>query len=135
MASMTSGKGTVNRAMGMKAATLAMMLALVVGCSGGENPPGGVVLPTNVPASTDTTAPTVLSTVPADLATGVAVNGTGSVTFSEAIDCSSLNITSVTLTGGGAVASSVTCAAARRHSHLQLHWFQIRNTPPPLLLQ
>ena len=34
MASTTSGKGNVHRAMGMRAAALAMMLALVAGCSG-----------------------------------------------------------------------------------------------------
>lgn len=36
MASMTSGKGNVYRAMGMRAAALAMMLALVAGCSSGD---------------------------------------------------------------------------------------------------
>lgn len=37
MASTTSGKGNVHRAMGMKAAALVMMLALVAGCSGSDN--------------------------------------------------------------------------------------------------
>lgn len=36
MASTTSGKGNVHRAMGMRAAALAMMLALVAGCSGSD---------------------------------------------------------------------------------------------------
>lgn len=36
MASMTSGKGNVYRAMGMRAAALAMMLAMVAGCSSGD---------------------------------------------------------------------------------------------------
>lgn len=37
MSSMASDMGTVNRAMGMKAAALAMMLAMVVGCSSGND--------------------------------------------------------------------------------------------------
>ena len=37
-------------------------------------------------AALDTTAPTVLSTIPVDLATGVAINSVVSATFSEAVD-------------------------------------------------
>lgn len=37
MTSMTSGKGTISRAMSIRAATLAMMLAFVAGCSGSDN--------------------------------------------------------------------------------------------------
>lgn len=36
MASTTSGKGNVHRAMGMRAAALVMMLGMVAGCSGGD---------------------------------------------------------------------------------------------------
>ena len=45
----------------------------------------------------DTTAPSVVSTVPADNATGVAVNTTVSATFSEAMDPATINGTTFTV--------------------------------------
>ncbi len=57
----------------------------------------------------DTAAPTVISTVPGNLATGVALNGTASATFSEAID--PLTITAATFKLAGPNAASVTGAA------------------------
>ena len=62
----------------------------------------------------DNTAPTVVSTVPADLATGVPTNSTISATFSEAMDPATLNTTTFTVrpTAGGAnVAGTVTYSA------------------------
>jgi hypothetical protein len=52
-------------------------------------------------ATPDTTAPTVIATVPATDARNVAVNGRVSATFSEAMDPASLNLTTFTLEQGG----------------------------------
>ncbi len=63
----------------------------------------------------DLTAPTVVSTVPADLATGVPVNSTVSATFSEPMAPASINTTTFTLrptAGGGNLAGTVTYTAA-----------------------
>ncbi len=49
-----------------------------------------------------TTVPTVLSTVPLDAASGVAVNGNISATFSEAMDPKTLTTSTFTLTTGAA---------------------------------
>ena len=53
-------------------------------------------------ATTDTTAPTVSSTNPADAATGVALDASVNVTFDEPMDPSTLNLATFTLTGPGA---------------------------------
>jgi hypothetical protein len=52
-------------------------------------------------AVADTTPPTVISTVPADNATGVAITGTITATFSEAMDSGTIDATTFTLTGPG----------------------------------
>jgi hypothetical protein len=67
--------------------TAALLLLSLAACSSG----GG----TAPPAST---APTVLSTVPLGHAIGVPVNSSMSATFSEAMDPSTLNVTTFTLT-------------------------------------
>ncbi len=62
-------------------------------------------------ATSDTTAPTVVSTNPANAATGVAINSAVSATFSEAMNA--LTVTNVTFTlkqGTTAVAGTVTYA-------------------------
>ena len=60
-------------------------------------------------AATDTTAPTVSSTDPADTATGVVVNRNLTATFSEAIDPATITATSFTLKQGATpVSGSVT---------------------------
>src|SRR6185436_1679031 len=51
-------------------------------------------------AATDTTAPTVSSTVPANAATGVAIGGNISAVFSEAMDPSTINTATFTLKQG-----------------------------------
>lgn len=84
---------------------LAVMLAAATGCGhrdDGDEDSGGS------PAA-DTTSPTVLSTFPADNATDVAGNSSISVRFSEAMLASTINATTITLTGPGAtpVAGSV----------------------------
>ncbi len=58
----------------------------------------------------DATAPSVTSSVPVSAATGVAINGKISVSFSEVMDSSTLTTASFTLTGPGAtpVSGSVT---------------------------
>ncbi|MDZ7822352.1 MAG: Ig-like domain-containing protein [Candidatus Marinimicrobia bacterium] len=56
----------------------------------------------------DTTAPTVSSTNPADLATGVVINSNIMATFNEPMDTATLTSTSVTLSQGAtAVAGSI----------------------------
>jgi methionine-rich copper-binding protein CopC len=54
----------------------------------------------------DTTAPTVISTNPADAATDVAINRKITATFSEAMDPSTITAASVTVTGAGATSVS-----------------------------
>ena len=66
MASMTSGKGNVHRAMGMRAAAIAMMLAMVVGCS-----------------SSDTAAP--VSTIPPAAVSSVVGLAGGTVTGPDGV--------------------------------------------------
>src|SRR5439155_20678129 len=51
-------------------------------------------------ATPDTTAPTVSATVPANAATGVAINGKIAVTFSEAMDPSTITKATFTLKQG-----------------------------------
>ena len=59
----------------------------------------------------DTTAPTVTAVVPANAATGVAVNSAITATFSEAMDPLTITTTTFTLTQGGTpVAGAVTYA-------------------------
>ncbi|ADV82048.1 Ig-like domain-containing protein [Terriglobus saanensis] len=64
-------------------------------------------------ATSDTTKPTVISTIPANGATGVAFNTAVTATFSEAMDPSTITAASFTVTGPGTtpVAGSVTYAA------------------------
>jgi hypothetical protein len=67
-------------------------------------------------ATADTTAPTVSSTIPADLAPGVAINGNITATFSEAMDAATITTVNFTLTQGatpvpGAVTSPSTTTA------------------------
>ena len=62
-----------------------------------------------VTTAPDTTPPTVTSTTPVDLATGVALNTTVQATFSEAMSTSTISGTSFTLAQGGSpVAGAVT---------------------------
>ena len=58
----------------------------------------------------DTTAPTVSSTIPADLATGVAINGNITATFSEAMDAATITTATFTLTQATPVPGAVTYA-------------------------
>lgn len=54
----------------------------------------------------DNTAPTVSSTVPAAGATGVALNGNVTINWSENVDCSTVNTTTITSTSPGWTYSS-----------------------------
>ena len=73
-----------------------------------------------VGTGTDTTPPTVFSTNPADTATNVAVNTTITATFSEAMDSSTINTSTFTLSGGvtGTVTYSGTTATFTPSSNL-----------------
>ena len=51
--------------------------------------------------TTDTAAPTVISTSPANMATGFALNGNVSANFSEALDPATVNTSTFTLSNGG----------------------------------
>lgn len=60
-------------------------------------------------ATADATAPTVTSTIPADVSTGAALNGNITATFSEPMDVATITTTTFTLTQGGTpVAGAVT---------------------------
>jgi hypothetical protein len=61
----------------------------------------------------DTTPPAVSSTNPANAATGVAVNAAVTATFTEALNASTVTSASFTLTGGGAVAGTVTYSGTK----------------------
>ena len=67
-----------------------LLVAFVAGCSGGGN--GSRIA--------DTTAPTVTSTAPADLAPSIAINTNITATFSEAMNPSTINSTTFTLKQG-----------------------------------
>jgi hypothetical protein len=101
-------------------ATFTPTAALIAGTSyaaavlAGVKDPTGLALAATYSWSfaTDTT-PTVVSTTPANGATGVSVSSVLSVTFSQAMDCST--ITAATLgasVGGVAVPGAVTCSGA-----------------------
>ena len=94
-----------NKKMWLLAVPLAMFLA---GCSGNDNKAAGG----GGGASPDTTAPTVSSTIPADLAIGVAINRNITATFSEPMDAATITSTTFTLAAPGpvAVAGTVTYA-------------------------
>ncbi len=62
------------------------------------------------PLVTDTNAPTVVSTSPDDGAADVSVANTLSVIFSEAMDCSTLNNATFTLSDGTPVAGTINCS-------------------------
>ena len=66
-------------------------------------------------ASTDTTAPTVSSTIPTDTVTGVPINQTVNATFSKAMDPATITTANFTVTGpGGTVTGTVAYVAASR---------------------
>ncbi len=68
-----------------------LLVAFVAGCGGGGGSPA------------DTTAPTVSFTAPANAATGVAVNGNITATFSEAMNASTITPLTFTLKQGATV--------------------------------
>jgi hypothetical protein len=87
---------------------LALLLAVLVGgCSSGSSSSSGTAVPT------DTTAPTVTLTVPADTAEDVAINSKIIAIFSEAMTAATITGTTFTVTdASGAVAGAVTYADA-----------------------
>ena len=79
----------------------------IAGCSGGDDTAVG----TGGGRTPDTTAPTVSSTLPADTATGVAINQNIIATFSEAMDPATISSTTFTVMQGATpVAGVVTYA-------------------------
>jgi methionine-rich copper-binding protein CopC len=85
--------------------TLGWIMALsflITGCSENDSILGGGGV-----AAPDTTAPTVISTAPADSAIDVAFNAKISANFSEALDPTTVNSSSFTLTNGGTPVAGV----------------------------
>jgi len=72
--------------------------------TGAKDPAGASLAANFVWTFTTAAAPTVVSTVPVNGATGVAVNTTISATFSLPMDATTINTTTFTLTGPGATA-------------------------------
>lgn len=89
------------------ATLVALVLSLLSACGRGG-------------AAADTTAPTVTATIPANSATGVLVNAPITATFSEAMNASSVSVTSFTLDHGvtGTVSYSGTTATFTPTSRL-----------------
>lgn len=96
-----------------------LLTVFMAGCSSGGGD-GTTTATTNTTSATsgtsgtDTTAPTVTLTVPADVATGVALNSKVTATFSEDMTATTISGTTFTLTGpgGAVVAGGVTYVAA-----------------------
>ena len=65
-------------------------------------------------AATDTTPPNVISTNPADKATGVAVNHTVNATFDKAMDPETINTANFTLAGPNPITGTVTYDAVNK---------------------
>ncbi len=87
------------KGLGFRQLVIVPVLALGLGCSRSPKPPA-------VPS--DTTPPTVITTLPASGAVGVALNSTFTVTFSEAMDAGTLTTTTLLLASpSGSVAGSV----------------------------
>ena len=85
----------------------AMLAALLAACGGGLDPVLG-----SPPIGS---APTVTATVPADGATGICPTNSATTTFSEAMDASTINATTFTVTDAGvAVAGTVSYNATTR---------------------
>ena len=81
--------------------------ATIIGGANGAKDPSGAALASNyvwtftTGAAPDTTPPTVTSTIPANNATGVALNSSIVATFSEAMDPLTITTATVKLTGPG----------------------------------
>ena len=89
---------------GAGAASVAVMV-LLAACGGSGSPPQAP------PPAGDTTPPTVQATSPAGSASAVATSTTVTVTFSEAVDATTLTASTFTLSVGGvAVAGSVSAS-------------------------
>ncbi|MGB8457002.1 MAG: Ig-like domain-containing protein, partial [Candidatus Acidiferrum sp.] len=82
--------------------------------TGAKDPAGAALAANFVWTFTTAPPPTVVSTVPANLATAVAVNTPISATFSEAMNPATITATTLTVTGPGAtpVAGTVTYAGS-----------------------
>ena len=76
-----------------------LMIAAIVGCAS--------------PVAVDVTTPTVISVIPANAVTNIAVNGAITATFSEAMDSATITAATFTLAGGASpVSGAVTLNAA-----------------------
>ena len=84
-------------------ASLAALTLYTATITTGATDPGGNPLSVNFVWTFTTGAPTVTSTVPANLATGVLVNTVVSATFSEPMNPATINAATFTLAGPGGV--------------------------------
>ena len=98
-------KNTIKRFYGLLF-ILILTLAVLTGCGGGGGGGAGT--------TSDTTPPTVLSTIPANNATGVAVNSIVTATFSESLDSSSITSANFHINGLTAEVSAK-CSSAFLH--------------------
>lgn len=95
-----------------------LLTVFMAGCSSGGDDTAAAATNTASTTSgtsgTDTTAPTATLTVPADVATDVALNGKVTATFSEDMTATTISGTTFTLAGpgGAVVAGEVTYTAA-----------------------
>lgn len=84
----------------------------------GAKNPAGAALANNylwsftTGASADTTAPSVISTVPSDGATGVAINGNVAIVFDDEVDASTLTATAFKVAGASDVSGTITYAGS-----------------------
>ena len=84
-------------------ASLAALTLYTATITTGATDPGGNALQANYVWTFTTGAPTVISTVPANLATGVLVNTVVSATFSEPMNPATINAATFTLAGPGGI--------------------------------
>ena len=90
-----------------------MLIALAIGII--PNGCGGSSSSSSSGSSGDTTPPTVISTIPAHLATGVLLNRNITATFSEAMDSATISTTTFTLLNGiTPIAGAVTYTASSK---------------------
>jgi uncharacterized delta-60 repeat protein len=75
---------------------VSLLVIVLTGCGDG------------ITTTTNTTAPTVSSTSPANNATGVAINSAITATFSETMDASTITTATFALSNGGSVTGAVT---------------------------
>ena len=78
-----------------RAVLVSVALGAIVGSCADTTAPSNLKTAASFSGAADTTPPSVVSTVPSNGATNVSVTATLSVTFSEAMDASTINATNI----------------------------------------